>query len=82
MDREELLKRITADPNIMVGKPVIRGTRITVEHVLSELAGGVTVDELLADFPYIERDDIYAVLAFAEEVMQDVRLYELRAEQV
>ncbi len=81
MDREQLLRRITSDPKVMVGKPVIRGTRITVEHVLSELAGGVTVDELLEDFPYIERDDIYAVLAFAEEVMQDVRLFEVRAGQ-
>lgn len=80
MDREELLKRITSDPKVMVGKPVIRGTRITVEHVLSELAGGVTVDELLGDFPYIQREDIYAALAFAREVMEDVRLYEVSAE--
>ncbi len=80
MDREELLKRITSDPKVMVGKPVIRGTRITVEHVLSELAGGVTVDELLVDFPYIEREDIYAALAFAGEVMEDVRLYEVGVE--
>lgn len=79
MDREELLKRITSDPKVMVGKPVIRGTRITVEHVLSELAGGVTVDELLADFPYIQREDIYAALAFAREVMEDVRLFEVSA---
>lgn len=80
MDREELLKRITSDPKVMVGKPVIRGTRITVEHVLSELAGGVTVDELLVDFPYIQREDIYAALAFAREVVEDVRLYEVSAE--
>lgn len=80
MDREELLKRITSDPKVMVGKPVIRGTRITVEHVLSELAGGVTVDELLGDFPYTQREDIYAALAFAREVMEDARLYEVSAE--
>jgi len=77
MEREKLLERITSDPKVMVGKPVIRGTRITVQHVLSELAGGVTVDELLEDFPYLERDDIFAVLAFADEVMEDVRLYEV-----
>ncbi len=77
MEREKLLERITSDPKVMVGKPVIRGTRITVQHVLSELAGGVTVDELLEDFPYLERDDIFAVLAFADEVMADVRLYEV-----
>lgn len=57
--------RITADPAVMAGAPVIRGTRITVSAVLGQLAAGSTVDELLADYPSLVRDDVFAALAFA-----------------
>lgn len=59
--------RIIIDPNVRFGKPVIRGTRITVGDVLSYLAGGMSEDEILADFPQLSRDDIRACLAFAAE---------------
>ena len=68
MSREELLKRITADPDIMVGKPVIRGTRITVEAILDEPAGGVSEAEVLEDFPELTKEDIRAATAYANSV--------------
>jgi uncharacterized protein (DUF433 family) len=59
--------RIVIDPTIRFGKPVVRGTRITVGDILSYLAGGMSEDEILADFPQLSRDDIRACLAFAAE---------------
>lgn len=61
----DLMERITLDPTVRSGKPVIRGTRITVTDVLEYLAGGMTPEEVLADFPDLTADDIRAVLAFA-----------------
>ncbi len=62
---EDLLERIVVNPDVRSGKPTIRGTRITVLDVLEYLAGGMTMDEILADFPDLTADDIRAVLAFA-----------------
>lgn len=59
--------RITIEPGKRGGKPCIRGLRITVYDVLDYLASGMTEDEILADFPDLERDDIRAVLAFAAD---------------
>ena len=59
--------RITVEPGKRSGKPCIRGLRITVYDILDYLAGGMTEEQVLADFPDIERDDIRAVLAFAAE---------------
>jgi uncharacterized protein (DUF433 family) len=58
---------ITTDPAVRSGKPCIRDTRMTVTDVLEYLAGGMSEDEVLADFPYITRDDIRACLAFAAD---------------
>lgn len=60
-------ERIEINPHIMFGKPVIRGTRITVEHILRKLAGGMTIDEILADHPHLTPDDIYAAIDFAAD---------------
>ena len=57
--------RISVNPAVRSGKPCIRGTRITVYDVLEYLAGGMTEDNILADFPDLTRDDIRACLAFA-----------------
>lgn len=65
MGKEDLLNRITVNPEAMVGKPTIRGLRITVEQILKALAGGVTVEELLEDYPELEREDIQAALMYA-----------------
>lgn len=63
----EYRSRITIEPGKRCGKPCIRGLRITVYDVLDYLAGGMTEDELLHEFPDLEREDIRAVLAFAAD---------------
>jgi uncharacterized protein (DUF433 family) len=62
-------ERIEINPEIMFGKPVIKGTRITVEQILRKLAGQMTVDEILADHPHLVPDDIYAAAAFAADYL-------------
>jgi uncharacterized protein (DUF433 family) len=69
MSEQELLKRITANPEIFGGKPIIRGMRISVELILSLLAQGVTVEAIRADYPDLEGDDIRACLAYAHAVI-------------
>lgn len=59
------LDRITHDPNVMGGKPCLRGMRVTVGTVLGLLAQGSSVDEILAAYPYLEREDVSAALAYA-----------------
>ena len=59
-----LLERISVDPAIRFGKPCVRGTRLTVGDVLGYLAGGMSEDQLLADFPQLTKDDIRACLAY------------------
>jgi uncharacterized protein (DUF433 family) len=69
MSEAELLNRITANPEIFGGKPIIRGMRISVELVLSLLAQGQTTDALLDDYPDLEPDDIRACIAYAHAVI-------------
>ena len=64
---------ITSDPKVMMGKPVITGTRITVEHILEELAAGSTVDELLEAHPRLTREAIQAALAYAVELLKTMK---------
>lgn len=59
--------RIEINPEIMFGKPVIRSTRITVELILRKLAGGMTVDQIVADHPHLTPEDVYAAAAFAAD---------------
>ena len=61
--------RVEINPNVMFGKPVIKGTRITVEHILRKLAGGMTVQEILTDHRHLMPDDIYAAAAFAADYL-------------
>jgi uncharacterized protein (DUF433 family) len=58
------LERITSDPNVCHGQPIIRGLRYPVEHLLELLASGMTIDEVLADYADLERDDLLAALEF------------------
>ena len=60
-----LLSRITSNPGIFGGKPIIRGQRFAVEHLLDYLASGMTEAELLKEFPFLEADDIKAALLYA-----------------
>ena len=59
------LERITLDPGVMGGKPCVRGLRVTVGTILGLLAAGRSVEEILADYPYLEREDVQAALAYA-----------------
>ncbi|MCL4206849.1 MAG: DUF433 domain-containing protein [Pirellulaceae bacterium] len=65
MTADELLERITVDPSIFGGKPIIRGMRLAVEHVLGMLAAGDTPDRLLEEYSFLEPADIQACLAYA-----------------
>ncbi len=64
------VQRITIDPEVMGGKPCIRGMRVTVGMVVESMAAGRTVEQLLEDFPYLEEADIRAALAFAAQLAQ------------
>ena len=71
---DPLLARITIDPAICHGKPCIRGLRYPVETLLELLSSGMTIDEILADYEDLERDDLLAVLAFAARLARTRRL--------
>lgn len=75
LSKEQLLQRITVDPKVMVGKPIIRGMRITVEQILEALAGGVSEKEILEDYPELESDDIKAALLYANELVKEEKVY-------
>jgi len=74
---EQLLERITINPEVMVGKPTIRGLRITVEQILKALAGGITSQDLLEDYPELEPEDIKAVLLYAAELVSEEQVFEV-----
>jgi uncharacterized protein (DUF433 family) len=82
MTNEELLKRIAINPRVMVGKPVIQGTRLTVEYILELLAHGITMEEIQAEYPGLVKDDIYACLLFASKTLQDASFVPVAAEAV
>jgi len=63
--------RIEINPNVMFGKPVIRNTRITVEQILRKLAGGMTIEEIVADHPHLNREDIFAANEFAADYLAE-----------
>ncbi|MFY9269056.1 MAG: DUF433 domain-containing protein [Candidatus Manganitrophaceae bacterium] len=70
----DLLNRITIDPQICHGKPVIRGLRYPVETMLELMSAGMTIDKILADYEDLEREDLLAVLAFATRLSQVKRM--------
>ena len=71
MDEKRLLARITTNPEIFSGKPIVRGMRISVELILSLLAQGQTSEDILADYPDLTREDIQACIAYAHAVIAD-----------
>lgn len=70
---------ITSNPDVMMGKPVVAGTRITVEHILEELAAGSTIEELVNDHPRLTREGVSAALAFAAEALRTDVVYPVAA---
>jgi uncharacterized protein (DUF433 family) len=65
---DKLLSRITIDPNVCHGKPIIRGLRYPVENMLELLAAGMTIDELLEDYPDLQKEDFLACLTYASKL--------------
>jgi len=68
-------KRITIDPKIMVGKPVITGTRIPVEIILKKLAQDMSVSAILKDYPRLEKEDVKAAILYAREAVEGEEVY-------
>ncbi len=82
MSDEQLLARITLNPQVMVGKPVIRGTRLTVEYILNLLAHGATTGEILDEYNGLSEDDIRACLLFAQKALENTSFMPLPTEMV
>lgn len=69
MDEQKLLERISVNPNIFGGKPIIRGRRLAVEHVLGMLAAGDSTQVILEGYPWLESEDVQACLVYARKVV-------------
>jgi uncharacterized protein (DUF433 family) len=67
--------RIVSDPKILFGKPVIAGTRISVELILEELGAGASIEELLVDYPHLTCDDVLAAIRFAAQALRNEVVY-------
>jgi uncharacterized protein (DUF433 family) len=80
MDEQKLLERITANPNIFGGKPIIRGRRLAVEQVLGMLAAGDTPEILLQGYPWLEKEDVQACLTYARRLVGHERIEPLKIE--
>ena len=80
MTDQELLERITINPKVMVGKPVIKGTRLTIEYVLNLLAHGATFAEILEEYEGLTKDDIQACLLFATRSLENTAFMPLTSE--
>ena len=73
----QLLDRITYNPEVMVGKPTIRGLRISVDQILKALAANIDVQDILSDYPELEREDIQAVLLYAGQLVEEERVFKV-----
>lgn len=82
MSDQQLLQRIVCDPQVMVGKPVIKGTRLTVEYVLNMLAHGSSTAEILDEYEGLTSEDIQACLLFASQSLSSTAFMPLVAESV
>jgi len=80
MDEQKILERITVNPSIFGGKPIIRGRRLAVEHVLGMLAAGDTPELLLQGYPWLEKEDIQACLVYARRMVGHERIERLKIE--
>lgn len=77
MNDKKLLKRIETNPEIMLGKPVIKGTRLTVEIIVEKIAYGRTHSDILREYPFIIEDDIRAALLYAAKSLAREEIYTL-----
>jgi len=82
MTDNQLLERITLDPEVMTGKPVIKGTRLTVEYMVNLLAHGANTEEILDEYQGLTADDVQACLLFAANSLEDSEFMPLTLETV
>lgn len=82
MEDRDLLERITVEPAILAGKPVIKGTRLAVEYILKRLAHGSAVEDILAEYEGLRADDVMACLLFASRALEDTTYMPLMTEAV
>ena len=82
MTDQQLLERITLNPKVMVGKPVIRGTRLTVEYILNLLAHGATPEEIIKEYQGLTQQDIQACILFATKTLETSAFVPLTMEPV
>jgi len=80
MDEMKLLERISVNPKIFGGKPIIGGRRLAVEHILGMLAAGDDIETILEGYPWLEREDIQACLVYARRMVGHERIEPLRME--
>lgn len=80
MTEKQMLERITVNPNVMVGKPVIKGTRLTVEYIVGLLAHGATFEEIMEEYDGIAVEDIQACLLFATKSLESTAFMPLAME--
>ena len=80
MEKNVLLERIVINPKVMVGKPIIRGTRLTVQYILGLLAQGASIDEVLQEYDGLTHEDILACFLFAKETLESTAFVPLMAE--
>jgi len=80
MTEKQMLERVEINPNIKVGKPVIKGTRLTVEYILGLLAHGATIDEIIEEYQGITTEDIQACLLFATKSLESTAFMPLATE--
>jgi uncharacterized protein (DUF433 family) len=74
-----LTERITINPELMAGKPVIRGLRISVDQIIKSLASGLSNEEILEDYPELESEDIKAALFYASKILESEKIYRISA---
>lgn len=74
LNNNDLFKRITYNPEIFNGKPIIRGMRIAVEHILGMMGNGSTIEDILEGYPLLEREDIQACILYAYKIVSNERI--------
>jgi len=79
LENENLILRITTNPAVMVGKPTIRGMRITVEQILKALAGGLSENEIMKEYPELEKEDFLAIYAYVANLVDEEQVFPAEA---
>ena len=82
MKKEELLSRISINSKVMLGKPLIAGTRLTVQYILTLLADGLSIPEIIQEYNELQKEDILACLLYASETLKDISFMPLEGKAV